>query len=281
MPIFLSPQDVESLEYELIPSAAKVKLTRLLGRTVSQLPIDDPDSHTRIRFLNRIINKTKNLTEKPVYVLESDDWGHFSACEIAWHESEFEVCIRRLGPVQFIEFLAEVVEEKYLTLSDANNLLGEADSSARLKEASDGKIRVSLEPLPGSVDLDEEANPNLRTVISRMENSIKDGDYASVLHSSALAIETISKERMDSQGVNDQTFGSYVEGYRKRSKLPDPIINWMLEIYNRRSAEPLAGHGQLAPPTISGDEAVLIAEMTKAFVRFERWASIQEVTRNS
>ena len=278
MPIFLTTDDVESLEYELIPTSARVKLTRLLGRSVNQLPIDEPETHFHIRFLNRVINKANNLVERPIYVLESDDWGHYSAAEIAWHESEFEVCIRRLDAAQFIEFLADVVEENLLELDVANDLLVEADSSAKLRKGQSGRISVSIAPLAGNVALDPEANPNLRTLVSRMDAALKRGDHADALGNSAQAIEVISKEAMGTPSVANETFGSYFEGYKNKTGLPAEVVDWMLEIYKRRNTEPLASHGQLEPPQISGEETALIVEMTKAFIRYERWSATHNVT---
>ena len=84
-----------------------------------------------------------------------------------------------------------------------------------------------------------------------------------------MAIEFISKQIYGSSKIYNQSFGSYFEGYKNKTTLPEPIIDWMLQIYKRRNTEPLASHGSPLPPSITCEEASLIAEMTKAFIRYE------------
>lgn len=278
MPIFLTSENLKELEYELIPDAAKVKLTRILRHQVADFNIDEPENLVKIRHLNSLINKARGLKGEGIYILKLDDWGDLNAAEVAWHESEFENIFRRLDASEFIEFLAEIVYENNLTKEEANQLLHEANSSARLVTEESGKISISISPATGNVDLDEQANPNLRTLTSRMDNAIRDSDYSAALLNSASAIEVISKEVLSNPRIQDKTFGSYFESYKNNSTLPEPIIDWMLEIYSRRNEEPLAGHGKIESPSISGEEAVIIAEMTKAFLRYERWVKTNKNT---
>lgn len=102
-----------------------------------------------------------------------------------------------------------------------------------------------------------------------MDSHLNDEDYAAVLFYSAMAIEYISKEIYGSSKIYNQSFGSYFKGYKNETTLPEPVIDWMLEIYKRRNTEPLAAHGSPLPPSITCEEATLIAEMTKAFIRYE------------
>lgn len=277
MPIYLTPEGVRSLEYELIPAAAKVKLTRLLSIKLQMLLEEDSENHLKIRFLNRIVNRANSLNERKIYVLKSDSLDFYQASEFAWHESEFQVAIRRLNPAQFIEFLAETVAYGDIELTDANDLLEEAESSVRL-EREGNQILVSIAPLEGAVELDRQANPNLRDLVGSMDKNLDEGNYPAALSASAMAIEVISKERLGTTSVAKQTFGSYVEGYKKHSLIPDSVIDWMLDIYKRRNREPLAAHGQIEAPQITGEEAAIIVEMTKAFVRFERWDQTRNIS---
>jgi hypothetical protein len=70
--------------------------------------------------------------------------------------------------------------------------------------------------------------------------------------------------------IQDQTLASFFELYRKDSGLPREVLDYILAIYKRRNIEPLAGHGSTKPSSITKTEAVILAEMTKAFVRIER-----------
>lgn len=221
-----------------------------------------------------------SICERQIYVLEPACFGNYSEQEYVWHEGEFQVCIRRLDSVQFIEFLAEIVESTDVTKDEANTLLSEAKSSVRFREDG-GQVVVNVAPLAGNMNVDKEANPNLRTLVDRMDRSVDSKDYAAALSNCALAIEVISKETMASSSVDDRSFGSYFEGYKKKNGLPGVVVDWMLEIYKKRTGEPLAGHGQRRSPIITGEEATLIVEMTKVFIRYERWAATQCLDANA
>lgn len=265
MTIYLSKDDAISLEYEWIPLSAKVQLTRLLYR--HYLP--HAESHPRIHYLNRIVNQANNLTGRKIFLLEANQLGDYFSADIARQESEFMICIRRLNPIQFIEFLATVVELGYIKVDDANAILKEANSSVTIKLDDSGRVSTSTISTAGQFTLDNDASPNLRTLVSRMDRYLNDEDYAGVLSNSAMAIELISKEIYGSSKVYNQSFGSYFEGYKNKTTLPEPVIDWMLQIYKRRNTEPLAAHGSPLPPSITCEEASLIAEMTKAFIRYE------------
>lgn len=265
MTIYLSKDDAISLEYEWIPLSAKVQLTRLLDRHCP--PHVDP--HTRIHYLYQIVNRANNLTENKLFLPDTDQFGDYFPEDVARLESEFMICIRRLNSIQFIEFLATVVEYEYIDINDANIILKEVNSSVALELDTTGRLSISILPMADKSALDNDANPNLRTILSRMDSFLNAEDYAGVLFNSAQAIEYISKQIYGSSKIYNQSFGSYVEGYKNKTTLPEPIIDWMLQIYKRRNTEPLAAHGSPLPPSITCEEATLIAEMTKAFIRYE------------
>lgn len=265
MTIYLSKDDAISLEHEWIPLSAKVQLTRLLDRHCPP----DVDPHTRIHYLYQIVNRANNLTENKLFLPDPDQFGDYFPEDVARLESEFMICIRRLNPIQFIEFLATVVEYEYIDINDANIILKEVNSSVALELDTSGRLSISILPMADKSALDNDANPNLRTLLSRIDRLLNAEDYAGVLFYSAQAIEYISKQIYGSSKIYNQSFGSYVEGYKKKTTLPEPIIDWMLQIYKRRNSEPLAAHGSPLPPSITCEEATLIAEMTKAFIRYE------------
>lgn len=265
MTIYLSKDDAISLKYEWIPLSAKVQLIRLLDRHYP--PRINP--HTRIHYLNRIVNLANNLSERKLFVLDTDQFGDYFPEDVARQESEFMICIRRLNPIQFIEFLATVVEFEYIDINDANFILKEVNSSVAIELDTTGRPSISILPMADKSAFDNDASPNLRTLLSRMDSCLNDEYYAAVLSNSAMAIELISKEIYGSSKIYNQSFGSYFEGYKNNTTLPEPVIDWMLQIYKRRNTEPLAAHGSPLPPSITCEEASLIAEMTKAFIRYE------------
>lgn len=265
MTIYLSKDDAISLEYEWIPLSAKAHLIRLLDRYCP--PHVNP--RTRIPYLQRIVNLANNLSERKFFDLDTDQFDDYFPEDVARLETEFMICIRRLNPIQFIVFLGTVVEYEYIDINDANIILKEINSSVAIELDTTGHLSISILPMADKSALDNDASPNLRTILRRMDSYLNDEDYAAVLLNSAMAIEFISKQIYGSSKIYNQSFGSYFEGYKNKTTLPEPIIDWMLQIYKRRNTEPLASHGSPLHPSITCEEASLIAEMTKAFIRYE------------
>jgi hypothetical protein len=113
-------------------------------------------------------------------------------------------------------------------------------------------------------------HPNIRALVSRMDQALNASDYPAVLHSSASIFETLAKDIVKNPRIQDKTLASFFGAYRNESKLPQPLLDYIEQIYKARNINPLAGHGSLKPPTITQGEAVILAEITKAIVRSER-----------
>ncbi|MCC6192594.1 MAG: hypothetical protein IT318_26510 [Anaerolineales bacterium] len=120
-----------------------------------------------------------------------------------------------------------------------------------------------------TAELPRTAHPNIVILEQRMDDALVRGDYAGVLHASSNIYETLAKDVTGSPSVNDKTLRQFFDKYRAKSSLPEPVLDYMLEVYRRRNVTPLAGHGSIDPPNISKRDAVTLAEMTKAFVRTE------------
>ncbi|MBU1751252.1 MAG: nucleoside 2-deoxyribosyltransferase [Chloroflexi bacterium] len=118
-------------------------------------------------------------------------------------------------------------------------------------------------PLLGSV------HTNIKTLLTRMQDALDRKDYAGVLHASSNIFETMAKDIVDLPSVQDQTLASFFARYRKDSRLPEEILDYILATYNARSKTPLAGHGSTEAPAISREAAITLAEMTRAFVNIE------------
>ncbi|NMC62515.1 MAG: hypothetical protein GYA55_05035 [SAR324 cluster bacterium] len=110
---------------------------------------------------------------------------------------------------------------------------------------------------------------NITILIERMDSDLKRNDYAGVLHCSACIFETMAKDIIGIPTVQDQTLKSFFDRYRKDSTLPAVILDYIILIYDNRNTVPLAGHGSIHIPTITKQEATVLAEMTKAFVNIE------------
>jgi len=263
----LTDKQVAELEYEVIPTSRKAHLTRLLRRGKAASP-DTPS----IYWQNDVINRARTIAELSIYVLEPDDLGDYMPQEYAWHRSEFELCVRRLNSVQFVEFVAEIVEDDWLDLDVANSLLSKANTSVVLEwgDSFDQRLLVHVHPVADlNADLEQDKRPNVRTLVARLDRELAAGDHSAVLHCSAVIFETVAKDVVGIPTIANQTLGGFFDRYRADSSLPEPILDYILAVYQRRNTEPLAGHGQVDETTISKSEAELLTVLTKAFITYE------------
>lgn len=168
-----------------------------------------------------------------------------------------------------IEYLCDLVHYGYLKVNFLNDLLAKEGASFKLVN-SQGKISVevyTIEQIEETTTV--AAHPNIRTLIARMDAAFEQEDYSNVLHASASVFETMAKDIIGIPSIQDQTLGGFFGRYRTDSELPEEVLNYILETYNKRNSTPLAGHGSLSVPEIAKKDALILVEMTKAFVRIE------------
>ncbi|BEU95008.1 hypothetical protein ACDW_07130 [Acidovorax sp. DW039] len=261
--IYLSEEDKKQLEFEVVSQELRVHLTRLIERN---------DSFSRDCFFNQnwIVNRSRTLLGKSIYVLEADDWGAYENVEYAWHNGEYELCLRRLDTLRLIELLCEVIERKWLDVSMLNRLLERERSSFRFREEF-GSVNVEVFPIE-QLEEDETSqteHPNIRLLVRRMSTALESCDYSAVLHASASIFETLAKDVVATPGVQNQTLGSFFARYQKDSQLPAELQTKILAVYEARNKTPLAGHGSTQYPSVTAQDAVTLTELTKAFVRIE------------
>jgi len=269
-PRFVPKTVVESLALERPSTDLRVYLTRELRRAI-ETSGEDASTLNLIR-MNVWINRSRSLAGDTIYVLEADDWGDFAIpAEHAWHFAEFELLFRRLDTIQFAELLGELIEEQVFKTSWVNKQL-EADGLGFQFQA-DKKLVIEMRTA-AEIEALAKSHPvwhqNIRLLVDRMESAAKTSDHAAVLHASASVFETLAKEVVGTPTVQTQTLKSFFDRYRKDSGLPVAILDYVLELYDRRNVTPLSGHGSLsAPPNLSATEATTLVEMTKAFVTIE------------
>ena len=264
-PRYLDPDDVPSLEYEVVSQDLRIYLTRELNHRIG----DDVAPDVEIARQNVIVNKSRALAGLPVYVLEGDLDGYYHAAEFAWHNGEFQLAFRRLTTIQLAELLGELIEDEWFSLAEVNRWLEQDGASFHYRQTSNG-LRAAVMPIAELEEVDRpQGHPNVRVLTARMESALAAGDYSAVLHASASVFETMAKDIIGIPTVQNQTLNSFFERYRKESALPGPLLDYIIEIYDARSTTPLAGHGSLQAPDIGREEATTLVEMTKAFVRIE------------
>jgi hypothetical protein len=193
--------------------------------------------------------------------------------------------MRRPSTVELTAILGDYLQAEMLGVAAVNKVLadGNCGFGFRKREIDGDRVSVSLEIVSLSeipdADLSRD-HPNVRVLVGRMDRALRDRDYAAVLHSSASIFETLAKDVVENPSVQDQTLAGFFEAYRRDSKLPGPLLDYMLDTYRRRNTTPLAGHGSMSPPTISETDAVVLAELTKAIVRSERKLARAERTNH-
>ncbi len=262
---YLASDDVKALELEIVSQDLKIFLTRELQ---SKIESGEFPEHNIISQ-NIFINKSRSLAGLPVYVLEGDLDGYFHPAENAWHNGEFQLVFRRLTTILFIEFIGDLIKNGYFEKNEINDYLERDNVSFRFKTNEDGELAVEVFPLDKVESESPPEHPNIRVVASRMDDALKRDDYAGVLHASAVIFETMAKDIVGISTVQNKTLKSFFDRYRKDSLVPGEILDFILNVYDSRSTEPLAGHGSTKEPEISKETAIVLSEMTKAFVRIE------------
>ena len=189
--------------------------------------------------------------------------------------------MRRPGTADLVETIADLIQNGILNDNEVNKILIDENLSFRfdINETYDeGDVRVHVSGIDEiEVTEDEDEHPNIRILVSRMDSALERGDPGGVLHASASIFETLAKDVINIESIGNQTLASFFERYRRDSELPDPILDYILGIYKRRSTEALAGHGSREPTRISNQDAIILAEMTKAFVRIERQLAFSSI----
>lgn len=269
--IGLSQAEKRQLELEVVPAETRLKLTRLIRERCNSR-----ESAIQLVWTARFINMANHVMNRQIYELESDDWGEdYPHAAYAIIESERELIMRRPTTVELAEILADYLQEEMLEIKAVNDLLRDANCGFvfRKHEAGEDRISISVKIMSVSeiadADLSRE-HPNIRVLVHRMDRALTDADYPAVLHSAASVFETLAKDVISNPKIQDKTLASFFDAYRKESKLPDALLDYVQQVYRDRNTKPLAGHGSVRPPRISQREAVVLAELTKAIVRSER-----------
>ena len=116
---------------------------------------------------------------------------------------------------------------------------------------------------------DKLAHANVVTLIGRMEQCLENLDPSGVLHAASNILETMAKDIIKSDSIENQTLGGFIKKYEKESGLPSEIKSVVGEIYRLRNSMPLSGHGSTGTPSITMHDAIVIAAATKFVVEIE------------
>lgn len=261
----MSKRQRAQIELEVVSSEARLNLTRLLRAATRA---DEPP--IGLIRQNAAVNTANAVLNRPIYVLESDDWGDYQSAEYGWHQGEVELVMRRPGTAALIETLADLIVARQLDASDVNEIL-DADRCGVRFHMSDEVVTIDVVDVP---DVPEGSPPqehsNVRRLFERMDRAMQDQDWSLVLHTGASIFETLAKLVVSVPSVQGQSLGSWFDLYRKHSKLAVPLLDTIQAIFRQRNIEPLAGHGSPQDPAITRDDAIYISHLTRTLVRLER-----------
>jgi len=262
----LNEEQIRSLHNEVVSERARLRLTRHLRHAMRH-----DEAEIIIIWQNRAINIARNILGLPIYVLDAGEDGYYHPAENAWHNGELELVMRRPDTVQLAETLIDLLNERIILLDNVNAILNDDNVSFTFYEVGHNEgFNILISPLEDIDDAEEDEHPNIRKLINRMDTLNEQNDFAGALHAGASIFETLAKQIVDIETVQNRSLGSFFDRYKNDSALPDAVVDYIQEIFQRRNTEPIAGHGHLEEPEITREDAILLAEMTKAFVRVER-----------
>jgi hypothetical protein len=92
-PLNILDDDDKKLEFEVVSTELKIRLTRMLQKWISHRA--DGDSDSALMWQNKIINKSRSISGGPIHVLEPDGYGMHMTEEYAYHDGEMALVFRR------------------------------------------------------------------------------------------------------------------------------------------------------------------------------------------
>lgn len=275
----LNNKQQRALELEIVPHEARLNLTRLIRDACSC-----EESAIELVRTHEFVNIANQVMERPIYALEPDEWGEeYAHADYAWIRSQRELIMRIPTTIELVEILADYLQQGLLQTRAVNSILKKCNCGFKfsVEELRNDKTKIIVEVL----SVDEIAEPdlsqehtNIRFLVERMDRALAGKDSSGVLHVAASIFETLAKDVLKNPNVDNQPLGGFFESYRKRSLLPDTILDYMLQIYKDRNTTPLAGHGSTVIPEISEQQAVVLAELTKAIIRSERNLAVRSTS---
>jgi uncharacterized LabA/DUF88 family protein len=182
---------------------------------------------------------------------------------------DYDTAVLISGDSVFISLIKNLKEQgkKVVIISSkdvtSSKIIEYSDEFIDLKEFLSRPIEHNSKPTHNN------EHPNIKVLITRMDDAFSRKDYAEVIHSSASLFETMAKDIVNISSIQNQSLKSFFDRYRKDSGLPSEILDYILGVYELRNVTPLAGHGSTETPQINKGQAFFLCEMTKAFVNIE------------
>jgi hypothetical protein len=256
MPLNIRPKDRAVLENEIVPREAKLTIAKILDRNI----VRDGSDHA-IQRRNVIVNKARTAEGIAPYVLDTDGSGDYLPQEMTWHEGEIRLALMRLGPLEFFDFVAALVSEGHLAISEVEEVFSHYSISAKLERETRtfGEDQYWMVPA-AAIEPDDheqtEVHATVRQLYDRAVRDLDHDDFAGVIHTAATIVENIAKTVVGNPNVINQPLGGWFNSYKNSSSLPGYILDEAIALYNRRNTSPNAGHGTPAESDVTREDAV-------------------------
>jgi hypothetical protein len=267
----LSKEQKEKLRFEVISHQIRLNIAMLFR------DITVNNSSVKIITINNMANIARQIEGLPLHKLEfgmyDSDYERYHEVEYAWHYAELELIVRRPNSVYLIEIICDLIQVGIVQRVDINEIFSREKSSGIFFIYENNYPSVEIKDILEYIyedSGDTQEHPNIRLLMGHMKDAFAAEDWSLVSGTSGSIFETLAKDVIKNPNIENKSLGSFFDSYRKSSNLPGPILDMIILIFNKRNTEPLAAHGKTNIPTITKDDAVIIFEITKAFISMER-----------
>jgi hypothetical protein len=271
-PKYITVAESEQLDQELVSDALRINLTR----TIMDFTNSSNDPYETMVRQNRVMNMSKTVSGGEIYVLDTEA-GECVPEEFVYHGARVHLILRDLTTSEFIELVCEYIRSEDLDADYVNELL-ERDNLYFRFISDHESVSVEVLSTDDVIEDEGDSHVNIRVLVNRMKTCFEQNDYAGTLHASASVFETLAKDVVNNPNIQNQTLGGFFALYRNNSELPTPILDYVETIYQNRNTTPLAGHGSTAQHQVTRSEAIILLEMTKAFVQIEYKSRVSQAT---
>lgn len=120
----LGDKEREALELEVVPSEARLELTRIIRDRCRAIHGDEDGGIALLRE-NDFINIANQVLGSPIYILDGGGWGEYHPAEYAWHHGHRELIMRVPTTSQLAEILADYLQREMMNTEQVNAILKE------------------------------------------------------------------------------------------------------------------------------------------------------------
>lgn len=257
----------EKLENEFISKDVRRLFYKTINQPISQYCSSVYGSYNIYTHQSKILNIANFIKGKILEDVEpfdeSDSWH--SLLE-AYIEAKFMDTFSSMNTLDFIDFIGELINEKYITIEVANEIF-EKDNMGITFIDDDDFISIEIDSIPKTKTVTEE-HESMMQLCERVDDGIIREDGGGVLHTISSIYELLAK-RVSGKLKGNSLSKKGFEQYKEHSKLPEEFLSYIKKIYDDRNKTPNSGHGSDKKDDISYEEMIVMYELAKASIHIE------------